>query len=71
MAKEYEVLKLTEMARTDDFGRVVPYYRVRIKTKGGSVLTVNLEIEDYTEEKAAPILLAAARNSDKILALTG
>jgi len=71
MAKEYEVLGINEMMRTDDVGKIERYYRARIKTKGGTVLTVNLEEEEYTAEKAGPILLAAAQNSDKIRALTG
>jgi len=71
MAKEYEVLNIIPMVRTDDLGKLEQYYRVRMKTKGGTVLTVYLDEEQYTPDKAAPILLAAAQNSDKISALTG
>jgi len=71
MAKEYEVLRVDEMSRTDDFGKVEKYHRVRLKTKGSAVITVNLDDKDYTEEKAIPILRAAAQETDKILASTG
>ena len=71
MEKEYKVLKTEELHRVSDIQGIEPYYRVTIKTKGGTTLRVDLDREDYTEEKAAPILLKAAQNSDKILKLGG
>lgn len=69
IAKEYEVLKVDEMTRIADAGGVERYYRVQIKTKGGVVLTVDIDEKNYTPEKLAPILLKKAQNTDKILAL--
>ena len=69
MAAEYKVLSIDELVRSDRAEGLVKYYRHRIKTKGGIVLDVNIDEEDFTPEKAAPILLAAASNADKILKL--
>jgi len=69
MAAEYKVLKIDEMTRVSDIKGIEHYYRHRIKTKGGVVLTVDIDEEDFTPEKAAPILLAEAQNADKILKL--
>lgn len=71
MANEYKVLKIDELTRLSDTQGVERYYRHRIKTKGGVVLTVDISESDFTEEKAAPILLAAASKADKILKLGG
>lgn len=67
MTSEYTVLKITEMVRPADAGGVEKYYRHQIKTKGGTVLTVDIGEVDFTPERAAPVLLAAAQNADKIL----
>ena len=69
MAKEYTVLKVTPMSRVADEGGIEKYYRIQFKAKGGTVDSVNISEGDYTEEKAAPILLKAAQNADKILKL--
>lgn len=71
MAAEYKVLKIDEMARIAEMGGVEHYYRHSIKTKGGVVLTIDIDKKDFTPEKSAPILLKAAQNADKILALEG
>lgn len=65
----YEVLKITEMSRMAEAGGVERYYRHQIKTKGGVILTVDIDEEDWTAEKAAPILAAKAAEADKIKAL--
>lgn len=65
----YMVLKIDEMSRVSDVKGIEHYFRHRIKTKGGVVLTVDIDEKDFTPEKAAPILEAAAINADKILAL--
>jgi len=69
MPAEYKVLKIDEMTRVSDMGGIEHYYRHTIRTKGGVILTVPIDEKDFTAEKAAPILLAAATNADKILKL--
>jgi len=69
MASEYKVLSIDEMTRVSDVKGVEHYYKHRIKTKGGIVLTVDINEKDFTTEKAAPILLKKAVEADKILAL--
>lgn len=69
MAAEYKVLKIDELTRLSETGGVEHYYQHTIKTKGGVVLTVDISEKDFTEEKAAPILLKKAQTADKILAL--
>lgn len=69
MAAEFKVLKTDEMTRVSDVKGIEHYYRLRIKTKGGVVLSIDIDQEDFTPEKAAPILLLAAQNADKILKL--
>ena len=69
MEKEYRVLKIDEMTRISELGGVERYYRHQIKTKGGVVLTVDIDEKAFTAEKAAPILLKKATDADKILAL--
>ena len=71
MAKEYEVLKIDELSRVGELGGIEHYYRHTIKTKGGIRLSIDISQEDFTEEKAGPILLKAAQNADKILKLGG
>jgi len=66
---EYRVLKIDEMTRVGDTHGIEKYYRHQIKTAGGTVLTVDISEEDFTMEKAAPILLAKAQEADKILKL--
>ena len=67
MAAEYKVLTITEMVRPGEVGGVEKFYRHQIKTKGGIRLSVDISEDDFTPERAAPILLAAASNADKIL----
>lgn len=69
MSKDYEVLKITEMVRPGEGEGIVKFYRHTIKTKGGTILSVEIKEEDFTAEKAAPILLAKAQEADKILKL--
>lgn len=71
MAAQYTVLKIDEMTRVSDTGGIERYYRHKIKTKGGVIITVNIPEKDFTAEKAAPILLEKAKEADKILALEG
>lgn len=69
MAEAYKVLKITQMVRPGDAGGVENYYRHQIRTRGGIVLTVDIDEENFTPEKAAPILTKRATEADKILAL--
>lgn len=71
MAAEYKVLKIDELTKPDDVRGIKHAYRHTIKTKGGVILSVEVSEENFTEEKVAPILLAAAQNADKILRLGG
>lgn len=69
MANEYKVLKIDEMVKAGEVGGVEKYYRHQIKTKGGIILSIDIDAVDFTAEKAAPILLAKAQEADKILKL--
>ena len=69
MGAEYKVLRITEMSRVADEGGIEQYYRHSIKTKGGVIITVDINEKDFTAEKAGPILLQAAKNADAILKL--
>ncbi len=69
MDKAYKVIKIDELSRVGDAGGIERYYRHTIKTRGGTVLRVDINEEDFTPEKAAPILEAKATAADKIKAL--
>jgi len=69
MSAEYKVLKIDELVRPGEGGGIERYYRHTIKTKGGTVLTVDIDEKDFTPEKVAPILAQKAAAADKILAL--
>lgn len=69
MPNEYQVLKVDEMVRPGEVSGVERYYRATVKTKGGTVLTVDLSEDDFSAEKAAPLLAKAAAEADKILHL--
>jgi len=69
MGANFKVLKIDELTRMSDERGVEHYYRHTIKTKGGVVLTADISQEDFTAEKAAPILDRKAVEADKILKL--
>lgn len=69
MSKPYTVLSIDQLSRLSDMGGIEPFYRHRIKTKGGVILTIDIDESDFTAEKAAPILEEKAKAADKILAL--
>jgi hypothetical protein len=69
MAEAYKVLKIDELTRLSDTGGVEHYYRHTIKTKGGIVLTVDIDEKDFTAKAAAPILAKHAAEADAILSL--
>lgn len=69
MGAEYKVLKIDELVRPGEVGGVERYYRHTIRTKGGVILSVDIDAEDFTADKAGPILAARAQEADKILKL--
>ena len=69
MATEYKVTDSVEMTGIDREKGIFKYRRYTLRTKAGSVLTVDLEEKNWTPEKAAPIFLKAATEEDKIRAL--
>ena len=71
MDSAFEVISIDEMVRPGELGGVENFYRHRIRTKGGTRLSVDISEEDFTPEKAGPILLKAAQSADKIKALRG
>lgn len=70
MERAYEVLRITELVRPSAEGGIEKYYRHTLKTRAGTVLTVDIGERDFTPEKAAPILKERAANADKILSQT-
>ncbi len=69
MAKEYTVMRIDELTRLSNAGELERFYRHRIETTGGVVLSVDIDQENFTPEKTEPILKAAAKNADTILKL--
>lgn len=69
MANEYKVLSIDELTRMSETKGIERYYRHRLKTKGGVILTVDVDEKDFTEVKVAPMLLKRAVEADKILGL--
>jgi len=69
MAANYKVLSIDEMVKPGEISGIERFYRHRIKTKGGVILTVDVNEKDFTAEKAAPILDARAVEADKIMKL--
>ncbi len=65
--KPYKVLKIDELTRLSETGGVERYYRHQIKTRGGTILSVDIDADQFTAEKAGPILAARATEADKIL----
>ena len=69
MAAEYKVIESVEMTGIDKVRGVYKFRRYTLRTKSGSVITVELEDKDWTPERASPIFLKAATEEDKIRAL--
>ncbi len=69
MQRAYEVLRIVELIRPSATGGIEKYYRHTIKTRGGTVMTVDIGEPDFTKERAAPILAKRATEADTILAL--
>lgn len=66
MEKAYTVLNIWERMRTREGRGLYKVYQHQIETKGGIVLTVDIGEEDFTPERAEPILTAKAKNADAI-----
>jgi hypothetical protein len=69
MGQGFDVLKVVELIRPSALGGVEKFYRHTIRTRGGTVLTVDVDERDFTVEKVAPILAKRATDADKILSL--
>lgn len=69
MAKEYEVIKIDQLLRASNAGGTEPFFRHTFRTRGGTILTVDIDEANFTPEKAAPILAARATNADNIKTL--
>jgi len=69
MGKAYDVLKIDELTRVSATGGIEHYYRHTIKTRGGTVLSVDIDDKNFTADKAGPILEKRATEADKILSL--
>lgn len=69
MEKAYKVLKIDELTRLSATHGIERYYRHTIQTKGGTVLTVDIDEANFSAEKADPILTKRAIEADKILNL--
>lgn len=69
MAHDFDVVKITEMIRPGVGEGIEKFYRHTIKTKGGTVLNVEVPEADFTEVKVAELLKAKALAADKILKL--
>lgn len=69
MAEAYTVLKIDQLTRVSEMKGLETYYRVTIRTRGRTVLTVDVSEADFPEERIKPILQQRAVAADKILAL--
>ena len=65
----FEVLLIQELQRTSKLQGLEKYYRHRIETRGGTVMTVDIDKADFTPDKVKAILTATADNADRILKL--
>ena len=68
MGQAYKVLSIDELSRVAEAGGIEKYYRHKIKTRGGTVLTVDIGEADMDEAKVEAILEAKATLFDKIKA---
>jgi len=67
--KAFKVLWIDQLTRAGDTGGIERYNRVRFKTKGGLVRSIEIEEADLTEEKVNAILTKEAQRLDKVLGL--
>ena len=69
MAREFEVLKIDELVRPSDRGGIEKYYRHTIRTRGGTVLTMDIGEGDMAKDKVSAALVKRATEFDAIKAL--
>ena len=67
--KSYRVLWIDQLTRAGDTGGIEHYNRVKFKTKGGLVRSMEIEEADLTEEKVNEVLTKEAMRLDKVLGL--
>lgn len=67
----YEVLKIDELVKVSDTQQMVRYYRHQIRTKGGVIVSVDIDEKDFTPQKAIPILTKKATEVDGIKSSRG
>jgi len=67
--KPYKVLWIDQLTRAGDTGGIEHYNRVKFKTKGGLVRSMEIEEADLTEEKVNELLTKEAIRLDKVLGL--
>lgn len=67
MGQEYQVLNITELSRLSPAGTIDKYYRHKIQTRGGVILTHDIHERDFTPDRVEKILAEKAANADKIL----
>ena len=69
MGQDYQVLKIDQLTRVNDRNILENYYRIQIKTRGGTVLSINVDESQFNKDKAAAILKDRANQADSILSL--
>lgn len=69
MGSEFKVLRIDELTKLSDTGQIERYYRHQVKTKGGVIITVDVDEKNFTAEKVSAIISKRAVEADKILAL--
>ena len=67
--KPYKVLKIDEMTRVGELGRVEYFGRVTFKTKKGVTWHVDIPGENVTPELAAPVVEKKAKELDAVMSL--
>ena len=69
MGSEFKVLRIDELSRLSETGQIERYYRHQVKTKGGVILTIDIDEKNFTAAKVAPIIQEKVAEADKILKL--
>ncbi len=68
MEQAYKVLGITELVRQSTAGGVEKFFKHKIQTRGGTIMSVDIGERDFTADKVKPVLTARATEADKILA---
>ena len=67
--KAFKVLWIDQLTRAGDTGGIEHYNRVKFKTKGGLIRTIEIEETDLTDAKVSAILTKEAQRVDSVLGL--